>query len=136
MAQSDWIFALEDRIFTVVKTKAKKELVGTFPDIKFTTSDKPTSQSSYPTVYIHEIPGYEFGADLKGEDINSIYYQMMVEVYGNTNKADVKNVMQVVAGILKEMKFQIVLSPNFTSTDPLYRQVMTVKRLIGQADKF
>lgn len=136
MAQSDWIFALEDRIFTVVKTKARKELVGRFPDIRFTTSDKPTADTSYPTVYIHEIPGYELGADLYGEDVNSIYYQMQVEVYGNTNKADVKDVMSVVTRVLKELKFQIVLSPNFTSTSPTYRQVMTVRRMIGQADKF
>ena len=136
MAQSDWIFALEDRIFTVVKTRAKKELIEKFPSIKFTTSDKPTSDPSYPTVYIHEIPGYEIGGDLCGTDINSIYYQMQIEVYGNTNKADVKDVMQVVTNILKDLKFQIVLSPNFTSTNPTYRLVMTVKRTIGQSDKF
>lgn len=129
-----WVFDLEDKIFTVVKTKCKKALIDDFPKITFTTSDLNENTTVLPCVYIHELQGKEIGNDLENQTINAVMETLQVEVFTNTSKDDAKYIISVVAEVFKEMRFSIVGMPIFDNQDTKYRCVMRVRRVVGNND--
>lgn len=134
MANIEWAFNLENLIYSKVKTESKKILDKKYPKIYFTTSNMNKGEPVYPTVYIHELPGTEMGADLNGTDINAVMETLQVEVISDTSQADVSYIMKVVAGVFKDMRFQINSMPEFSNGETYYRKIMRCRRVIGNAD--
>ena len=71
MAGNQWVFDLETNIFSNVVTIAKPKLQKKYKsmnfDTAFTTVEKNLDKDPvFPTIYIHEMPGLERGADLEG----------------------------------------------------------------------
>lgn len=132
---NSWVFDIETSIFSRIKHEGEKRLKGEYPNIHFTTSDKPTDTTvKYPTVYLHELPFTELGSDLEGNAINGVLYSMQVDVYTNTSQKDAKKVMAEIALLFKQLRFEITSSPENLNTNTVYRQVMRVRRHIGAND--
>lgn len=134
MEDNQWVFDLETTIFSIVKAKAMGKLKARYPNINITDSSKSTSKATFPTVYIHELPGVEYGADLGGRDINAVLETIQVDVTTNTNQRDAKIVMSGVAGIFKEMRFESTAMPEFDGSDGTYRSTARFRRVIGAND--
>lgn len=134
MADVEWAFELENLIYSKVKVEATKVLKPKFPKIYFTTSNMNKGEPVYPTVYIHELPGTEMGADLNGQDINAVMETLQVEVISDTSQADVSYITKVIASIFKSMRFQIMSMPEFSNGETYYRKIMRCRRIIGNAD--
>ena len=88
----------------------------------------------FPTVYIHEMPGMETGADLQGGTINAVWSSFQIEVTTNTKQSDTKEVMDEVVKIMKKMRFQVISMPEFQNTDSIYRRVARFRRMIADDD--
>lgn len=134
MANIDWAFNLENLIFSKVKTESKRILSTKYPNIYYTTSNMNKGEPTYPTVYIHELPGAEMGADLVGKDINAVMETLQIEVISDTSQADVSYIMKVIAGVMKDMSFQINSMPEFSNGETYFRKIMRCRRVIGNAD--
>lgn len=134
MADVEWAFELENLIYSKVKASATKVLKTKFPKIYFTTSNMNKGEPIYPTVYIHELPGTEMGADLNGQDINAVMETIQVEVISDTSQEDVSYITKVIAGIFKKMRFQVLSMPEFDNGSTYYRKIMRCRRVIGNAD--
>lgn len=135
MALVEWVFELEEKIYTLIKTRSEKRLKSKYPNISFTTSDKASGKgTSYPIVYLHSVNGFEAGKDLEGKDINGVYFSMMVEVFSNNSKEDCSKVSAVIVDEFKEMSFSIGTLPEQNNIGNVYRKVFTANRYIGQAD--
>lgn len=134
MEDNQWVFDLETTIFSIVKAKAMRKLKARYPNINITDSSKSTSKATFPTVYIHELPGVEYGADLGGRDINAVLETIQVDVTTNTNQRDAKIVMSGVAGVFKEMRFEVTAMPEFDGSGETYRSTARFRRVIGAND--
>lgn len=136
MADNDWVFQLEQKIFTKIKTRASKKLKSNFPNAYFTIDNKSTANPKFPTIWIHELPGSELGADLEGKSINGILETIQVDVSSNTNQSDTKYVMSIVANEFKQLSFRVIAMPEFESTGDVYRSTARFRRAFGANDTF
>ena len=130
-----WISKLGSNILSRLRTKCTKELIKNYPNINFTDSDRSPSTPKFPTVYYKEISSPEIGQTLDGASLNALLYSVQIEVTdnGETSLAT-KNVMDKVEDIMKEMRFQIVGTPEFQNTQNVFRMVARFRRPIGYND--
>ena len=138
MAEVDnsWAYDFENKIFTIVKTKALKKLKSKYPDINFTTSNNNSDDNpKFPCVYIHQLGSTESGNDLENNTINALYVTFQIETYSKTSQRDAKYVMSIVGDIFKSYGFSINEFPEFNNESSVYRCVMRVQRLVGSADE-
>lgn len=118
MAGNQWVFDLEINIFsnvaTIAKPKLKKKYKSMNFDTAFTTVEKNLDKDPvFPTIYIHEMPGLERGADLEGTSVNAVQETIQVDVITNTKQSDAKGIMAILADAFKQMRFQITAMPEF-----------------------
>lgn len=137
MVENEWAFDLETSFFSVIKAKLNEKLKTKYPNIYFTTTDSPKdAENHYPTVYVHELPGLEKGRTTEQQEISGIEYGMQIEVTTNKSQKEARTVMKEVASIFKSMGFEINNFPEFSNKDSVYRNVMRVKRVLGNEDTF
>lgn len=125
---------LESQIFTLIKTKFSKKLKDRYPDLTFTTSDRVETKPKFPTVYIHEMPGMEDGADTEGNEINAVLCSFQIEVTTNKQMNETKEIMNEILRIMKSMRFQVISMPEFQNTNNVYRRVARFRRMIADKD--
>lgn len=125
---------LESQVYTRIKTQFPSKLKEKYKNINFTTENKVDALPRFPTVYIHEMPGMETGADLQGDTINAVWSSFQIEVTTNTKMNEAKEVMDEVVRIMKTMRFQVTSMPEFQNTDSVYRRVARFRRIIGADD--
>lgn len=125
---------LESQVYIRIKTQFPSKLKEKYKNINFTTENKVDALPRFPTVYIHEMPGMETGADLQGDTINAVWSSFQIEVTTNTKQSDAKEVMDEVMKIMKKMRFQVISMPEFQNTDSIYRRVARFRRMIADDD--
>lgn len=129
----EWYMELDNRVFTILKTKLNKKLKTKYADLYITDSDINSSDPSFPNVYFHVLGGTEVGKDLEQTSVNGILFTAQIEV-SSKKQADTKSVMSEVLSIFKGMAFEIVTMPEFNNQDNVYRQVARLRRVIGKDD--
>ena len=141
MADKQWVFDLETNIFSNVATIAKPKLQKKYKsmnfDAAFTTVEKNLDKDPvFPTIYIHEMPGLERGADLEGTSVNAVQETIQVDVITNTKQSDAKGIMAILADAFKQMRFQITAMPEFKNdSEKKFRSVARFRRIIGANDR-
>ena len=133
-SDNQWAFDLETKIFSVIKSRAEGKIKEKYPNAYLTNISKATAKATFPTVYIHELPGVEIGTDLEGISINGVRETFQVDITTNTSQSDAKRVMSIVADEFKQMKFQITAMPEFGDTGDTYRSTARFRRVIGAND--
>lgn len=141
MADNQWVYDLETNIFsnvaTIAKPKLKKKYKSMNFDAAFTTVEKNLDKDPvFPTIYIHEMPGLERGADLEGTSVNAVQETIQVDVITNTKQSDAKGIMAILADAFKQMRFQITAMPEFKNdSEKNFRSVARFRRIIGANDR-
>lgn len=141
MADNQWVYDLETNIFsnvaTIAKPKLKKKYKSMNFDTAFTTVEKNLDKYPvFPTIYIHEMPGLERGADLEGTSVNAVQETIQVDVITNTKQSDAKGIMAILADAFKQMRFQITAMPEFKNdSEKKFRSVARFRRIIGANDR-
>lgn len=134
---NDWIFMIESKIFSIVKTKTESKIKTKFPKVTYTSSEEAiTSTTVFPTIYIAELAGgTEIGKDVEATSINGILTTFEAKVLINTSKNDAKTIMTYVLNAFTDLRFQCISLPNISSLNGVYTAVARFRRPIGQADK-
>lgn len=125
---------IETVVFSRIKAKATSKLKTKYPNISFTTSDKVSSDPKFPNVYVHMMGSQEIGEDLENNTINGVLATFQIETTDNQSQSRAKDVMNIIVGIMKEMRFSINSMPEINNTDSAYRCVMRCRRTIGNLD--
>ena len=112
---------LESQVYTRIKTQFPSKLKEKYKNINFTTENKVDALPRFPTVYIHEMPGMETGADLQGGTINAVWSSFQIEATTNTKQSDAKEVMDEVVKIMKKMRFQVISMPEFQEAPSTFK---------------
>lgn len=135
---ASWIPDVESKLFTLIKHKGEKELKEKYPNIYYTTDNESSTQTHYPTVYIHFLPNDERGQDLDGISINAFLcsLQLEVTVSKSQGQAVAKKVMWNAIESLKELGFNVFQMPEFIETgNDTKRMIARARRLFGSGDE-
>ena len=135
MATNEWVFDIQDKIYSRLDAVCKTKLISKYPDINVTMDSHVPTMPKFPNVYIHFLAPIEIGKDLDGLDINAIYLtaQIDVTVTSSQEMSVANEVSQVVVDCMKEMRFSATL-PEFVNTDTEYRTVARFARTIGNEE--
>lgn len=133
-----WIYTFENRIYTIVKTRATKVLGDKYKNLTFTMDEEPNDpENHFPTVLIHYLPSAEQGMTLDGEDINAFFSTVQIDV--TTNKEQGQSTARLVAWEVieqfKKLRYQLSLSPEVLNTgNDTNRVVARMRRIVGAND--
>lgn len=129
-----WTMNVNSIVFTRIKHNTESKLKSKYPGLNFTSSNAKPSKPSFPTVYIHEMPGRENGNDLEGSTVNFISSSFQIEVTDAGSEMVVKEVMKEIVKCMKGMRFSVTTFPEFQNTDGYFRCLARFGRNIGQDD--
>ena len=125
---------LESQVLTRIKYSFPQKLKDKYPNLTFTNSDRNEGNAKFPTVYIHEMPSAESGADMEGDEINAVLSAFQIEVTTNTSQSEAKTVLDEVVKIMKKLRYQVISLPEFQNTTSTYRSVARFRRTIAEDD--
>lgn len=130
-----WTKYIKSIVFTRIKTEGTEKLKATFTDINFTTSDKVSTTPKFPTVYLKKLQGQEKGRTLDETTVNGTLASFQIDVIDNKSDSNAENVADVIAEVMKSMRFEMVGEPfpNSQSTGE-YRCTSRWQRTIADED--
>lgn len=130
-----WVNDTQNEIYTIVKYRANKNLISSYPDIEFTTNIESGEPTSFPSVYIHFMPSAEMGGDLENTGINAFMCgaQVQVTVTEEMGEKSCQTVSWEVLSQFKALGFSVNMMPEFIRTGNADIRQMTfrVRRAIG-----
>ena len=141
MVDNTWAYEIETKVLGIINSYAIPRLkkLDIFKTTRFTNAvtneESRLSGTIFPTIYVHELPGSEQGKDLEGQSINAVLETFQIDCITNTKQSDAKQIMRVVADVMKELRFEIVSMPEFKSQDKVYRSTARFRRVIGRNDR-
>ena len=141
MVDNTWAYEIETKVLGLINSYAIPRLkkLDIFNTTRFTNAvtneESRLSGTIFPTIYVHELVGVEQGKDLDGQSINAVLETFQIDCITNTKQSDAKQILRVVADVMKELRFEIVSMPEFKSQDKVYRSTARFRRVIGRNDK-
>ena len=141
MVDNTWAYEIETKVLGLINSYAIPRLkkLDIFNTTRFTNAvtneESRLSGTIFPTIYVHELVGVEQGKDLDGQSINAVLETFQIDCITNTKQSDAKQIMRVVADVMKELRFEIVSMPEFKSQDKVYRSTARFRRVIGRNDR-
>lgn len=132
-----WVEERESDIYTLVKARARRNLVSKFPSIKFTTNEGTGANSTqYPTVYIHSIEGAERGHDFENDNVNAFqfYFQIEVTCSKEQGRESTRTVISEVLDQFKKLRFSVRTKPLYESDTSIDTAFARVSRVLAEED--
>ncbi|MBR6003847.1 MAG: hypothetical protein IK068_03895 [Lachnospiraceae bacterium] len=134
MAQTDWVYSIESKIYTIVKTRLENSLKTSYPNLLVTQQSKTSDEPKFPTVYIQMLDSPEMGADLENSTINALLTTFEVHVIASKEQglAGLRKVQSAVTENFKKLRFNVVTRGEFTrETNDTYTSISRFRRVIG-----
>lgn len=133
----EWVEERDADIYTLVKARAKRNLIEQFPNIKFTTDEGTGANSTqYPTVYIHAIEGTERANDLENDLVNAFtfFFQIEVTCSKEQGRESTKKVITEVVNQFKKLRFTIRQRPIYISDTSIDTAIARMSRTLAESD--
>ena len=92
-----WTSNIESIVFSKIKYYVESKLKAKYPGLNLTTSSVRPVNPTFPTVYIHEMPGIETANDMESKVINSVSCTFQIEVTDANSEIIAKEVMNAIA---------------------------------------
>ena len=141
MVDNTWAYENETKVLGILNSYAIPNLRKKFPSMKWqkgvtiTNVESSLSKPTFPTIYVHELPGTEQGRTLDGQNINGVLTTFEVQTFTNTSQYDAKIMLAIVADVFKAMRFEATPMPEFKSDETVYRSVARFRRILGANDR-
>ena len=130
---SSWWENTEPRIFTVVKTRMKRNLTGY--DIFYTTEGSLDAIAVFPTVYIQMLESPETAQDLSSGNINGTLLAFQVDVYTET-KSECGTIIGEAVKQFKALGFGVMTMPVYSKEANIHRGIARFRRMVADGDSF
>jgi hypothetical protein len=134
-----WASERRNEIYTLIKHRAKKNLVSKYSQIYFTQNDELIVETQLPTVYVKTLPGTEIGRTIEGKTTNGFLfdYEIKVTVGKEQGQVAAEEVIWEVCSQFKKMGFWYLQSPSPTSSNnaAVEQIVARMRRNIGASDR-
>lgn len=132
-----WVEERSSDIYTLVKTRAKRNLITEFPNVKFTTNEATGANSTqYPTIYIHTIEGSERAETLENNNVNAFqfFFEINVTCSKEQGRESTKRVMAEVLDQFKKLRFSVRTNALYISDTSIDTGISRVSRTFGEND--
>lgn len=134
-----WVSERRNEIYTLIKHRAKTNLVSKYPDIYFTQDDEQIIETKLPTIFINGLSGAEIARTIEGKTTNGMLfdYEIKVTVGKKQGQAAADEVMWEVCSQFKKMGFWYLQSPSFIRSNnaAVQEMVARMRRNICANDK-
>ena len=134
MVDNDWVYSVESKIYTIVKTRLETALKSTYPKLLVTEQKKLNDEPHFPTVYIQMLDSPEIGSDLKNETVNAMLttFEVHTTVSKEQGLSGLRKVQAAVTDNFKKLRFNMVTRGEFTrETNDNYTSISRFRRVIG-----
>lgn len=134
MAQTDWVFDIESKIFTIIKTRLNKALLTAYPKLNITQQEKLNDDVSLPTVFLKMLDSPEMGADLENSTINAmlVTFETHITVSKDMGLSGLRTVSKAVTDNFKKLRFNMVYRGEINrETSDTYKLIARFRRVIG-----
>ena len=134
MSQTDWVFDIESKIYTILKTRLEKSLKTDYPNLLITQQQKINDDTSIPTIFIKMLDSPEMGADLEGSTINAmlVYFETHITVTKDLGLKGLRKISAAVLENFKLLRFQMATRGEITrESSDTYTTIVRYERLIG-----
>ena len=137
-----WTKIIPSKVFTRLKNEGKKRIENTYDSYEkkfkspnFTDTDRSTSTTKFPTIYLKKMQGKAIGRTLEDTKVNGITSTFQIEVTTNTKQNDSEIIADVLADLMIEMGYEMIGDPVPDNTGDVYRNISRWQRTIGYNDK-
>ena len=130
MAQTDWVFSIESKIYTIIKTR----LLKANPNIFVTQEQRLNDTANLPSVFIKMLDSPEIGADLEGSTINAmlVTFETHITVTKDMGLSGMRRISAQVLEQFKKLRFQMATRGEITrETSDTYVSIARYRRVIG-----
>lgn len=137
MAQSDWVFNIESKIYTIIKTRLEKAWETTYPDLYITQQEKLNDNTSLPTIFIKMLDSPEMGADLDNTTVNALMATFEVHITiakdgANNGMSGMRKLASAVLENFKKLRFNVIFRGEINrETSDTYTFISRYRRVIG-----
>lgn len=134
MADNDWVYSIESKIYTIVKTRLENALKSTYPKLLVTQQQKMNDEPSFPTVYLQMLDSPEVGSDLENTTINAMLttFEVHTTVSKEQGLSGLRKIQAAVTDNFKKLRFNVVTRGEFTrETNDNYISISRFRRVIG-----
>ena len=134
MADNDWAYTIESKIYTIVKTRLLNALSSTYPKLLVTQQRKLNDEPCFPTVYIQMLNSPEIGSDLDNLTINAmlISFEVQITVSKEQGLSVLRKIQAAVTDNFKLLRFNVVARGEFTrETNDTYTSISRFRRVVG-----
>lgn len=137
MAQTDWVFSIESKIYTIIKTRLNEALSAIYPTLMITQQQKLNDDTSLPTVFIKMLDSPEIGGDLEGATVNAmlVTFETHVTIAKEGTNMGMSGLRKISAAVLenfKKLRFQMVERGEINKeTSDTYTIIARYRRVIG-----
>ena len=130
---SSWWEDTEAKVFTVIKTRMKRNLSDY--DIFYTTEGSVDAIAVFPTVYIQLLESPEVAQEVSGNDVNASLISFQVDVYAE-RKSDCGTIINEAVKQFKNLGFDIMSMPIYSKEANIHRGIARFRRMVASGDSF
>jgi len=134
MADNTWVFDIETKIYTIIKTRLEKALKSTYPNLYIAQQEKINDTPNFPSVILQMLSSPEMGSDLDNTTVNAmmVTWETHVTVSKSMGLAGLRKVSAEVLDNFKKLRFNVQDRGeiNRESSDT-YTTISRFRRVIG-----
>jgi len=134
MADNDWVYSIESKIYTIVKTRLENSLKTTYPSMVITQQQRLNDDTSLPSVFIKMLDSPEVGADLNNLTVNAmlVTFETHITVSKDMGLTGLRKIASEVLGNFKKLRFNVGMRGEITrETTDTYTIISRFNRVIG-----
>jgi hypothetical protein len=138
MAQTDWVFNIESKIYTIVKTRLTNALKDVYPKLLITQQQRLNDDTQLPVIYIKMLDSPEIGADLDGSTVNAmlVTFETHITVSKDSGLSGLRKISASVLENFKKLRFQMATRGEITrETSDTYTTISRYNRVIGAEEE-
>ena len=134
MADNDWVYSVESKIYTIVKTRLENSLKTTYPSMVITQQQRLNDDTSLPSVFIKMLDSPEVGADLNNLTVNAmlVTFETHITVSKDMGLTGLRKIASAVLDNFKKLRFNVGMRGEITrETTDTYTIISRFNRVIG-----
>lgn len=138
MAQTDWVFNIESKIYTIIKTRLTNALKDVYPKLLITQQQRLNDDTQLPVIYIKMLDSPEIGADLDGSTVNAmlVTFETHITVSKDSGLSGLRKISASVLENFKKLRFQMATRGEITrETSDTYTTISRYNRVIGAEEE-
>lgn len=138
MAQTNWVFNIESKIYTIVKTRLTNALKDVYPKLLITQQQRLNDDTQLPVIYIKMLDSPEIGADLDGSTVNAmlVTFETRITVSKDSGLSGLRKISASVLENFKRLRFQMATRGEITrETSDTYTTISRYNRVIGAEEE-